>query len=148
MLLKLPQSNSQDDVHHPGLRPRATAAHTLDAYLSELGTDSAGPSALQHTGPERSQGHKARLWHSREVQSPGYPPLHFPPTSTLLSPAQHVPAASRSFLSTWSVRRQSKPWAPTTPCSRSFLGMGSSEFHCSTSQLKEREATQRTQGAS
>lgn len=55
---------------------------------------------------------------------------------TLLRPTQDIPAASRSFLSTRSVRRQSKPWAPTTPCSRSFLGMGSSEFHCSTSQLE------------
>lgn len=48
----------------------------------------------------------------------------------------HTPAASRRPLSTRSERRQSRPWAPTTRRSSSLLGMGSSESHCSTSQLK------------
>lgn len=51
----------------------------------------------------------------------------------------HPPAASRSLLSTRSERRQSRPWAPVTPRSSSWLGMGSSESHSSTSQLKAKE---------
>lgn len=59
----------------------------------------------------------------------------------------HPPAASRSVLSTCSVRRHSRPWAPATPRSSSFLGMGSSESHCSTSQLRAKERTLRSRGA-
>lgn len=46
-----------------------------------------------------------------------------------------------------SERRQSRPWAPATPRSRSLLGMGSSESHCSTSQLKAKERPLRSAGA-
>lgn len=74
------------------MRPGATAAaHTLDGHPSALGTDSAGPSALQPTGPGRSQSHKARLWHSREGSelripaSNPHPPLPLrPPEWSLL----------------------------------------------------------------
>lgn len=61
---------------------------TRPRYLSVLSADSAGPPVLQHTGPERSQGHKARLWHSREVQSPGYSP--FTTLQPLLPPRYHM----------------------------------------------------------
>lgn len=58
----------------------------------------------------------------------------------------HTPAASSSFLSTCSVRRQSRPCAPAMPRSSSFLGMGSSESHCSTSQLRAKERPLRSRG--
>ena len=63
----------------------------------------------------------------QQARHPGSPPQ---------ACTAHTPAASKSFLSMRSERRQSRPWAPAILCSRSSLGMGSSESHCSTSQLK------------
>ena len=62
-------------------------------------------------------------------------------------PRVHTPAASRSLLSTRSVRRQSRPWAPATPRSSSLSGIGSSESQCSTWQLKTKERPLRSRGA-
>lgn len=74
----------------------------------------------------------------QQPKTPGDPPQ---------ARTAHAPAASRSFLSMRSERRQSRPWAPAIPCSRSSLGMGSSESHCSTSQLKTKERPLRGGGA-
>lgn len=126
VFLKLPQYNSQDDVHSTGMRPGATAVSTCPGCLSVLSTDSAGPSVLQHTGPERSQGHKARLSHSREVQSPGYPP-----SSTL-----HSHSGIPWSLPSWSLPGTYKPNGDNMCPVELLLGTPSEGRESTTDKLK------------
>lgn len=68
-------------------------------------------------------------------------------THPLQTGPEHTPEVSRSFLSTRSERRHSSPWAPATPRSSSLVGMGSSESHCSTSQLQAQKSSLRSREA-
>lgn len=92
------------------------------------------------------RGYRGPVWgasHSRLCAPTG--PRH--PWNAPQTCPGHTPAASRSLLSTWSERRQRRPWAPATPRSNSLAGIGSSESHCSTSQLKTKEGPHSEAGA-